>query len=661
MNTNILNNNSDNFDKWINTLGKEKLFEKVDYATDATIKDLITYGNKVNEDYKKAIQALVYSLMFYRNKSTVLAVPLATGSGKSTTMINTVSYMCIDKEFKPYCGTIILKQLIKDVDETVKEINKKHKEQLEELGGFGKVDIAVAYHSQSDFKAINLKANDYPIIVTTHAMFNSMIDNNKIGNLLVWNDNKYNTTLKHDAYYRRRVIIDEEFKGIKFYNINMDTLNLIENASMNLCGEDLFKKFSNEVLTKLKQLFVKSYIMENNNILFTYFEGIEIPEEIKGAFAKCKDQKARESLKAILNMLENGAYIHKEDDIAHKTFTSYKYTNLNCDIFNQILLDATADINTVYKINPNYSVLPLPNVKTYNNTHLHIFDGITGSRQSIIDNFDDGLLNAIVENIINNITEDEEILIVVNKSDLEIQIAEKFEEYECKNKIHYTHYGAITGANKWSQCKKQFMIGIPLVSQESYCLMYYCNSQENDFNKYNNNMRPIKGAKIFIDNNIEELRRGVISSEIIQALNRCQVRKLIDGDTFETHLYMINKDKTIDSMIQKGMPEINISYDWDISYLSLSGNTIVDTELSNEQKLINLLRSIIETSGSIEQLINDKKYIAGKGIKKATLREMLDIKSRTTFTNALNKPLTQQFFKDYNITLVNKSQYILLK
>lgn len=660
MNTNILNNNSDNFDKWINTLGKEKLFEKVDYATDTTIKDLTTYGNKVNEDYKQAIQSLVYSIMFYRNKSTVLAVPLATGSGKSTTMINTVSYMCIDKDFKQFCGSIILKLLIKDVDETVKEINKKYKEQLENIGGFGKSEIAVAYHSQSDFKAINLKANDYPVIVTTHAMFNSMIDNNKIGDLLVWNDNKYNTTLKHDAYYRRRVIIDEEFKGIKFYNINMDTLNLIENASMNLCGEDLFKKFSNEVLTKLKQLFVKSYIMENNNILFTYFEGIEIPEEIKGAFAKCKDQKARESLKAILNMLENGAYIHKEDDIAHKTFTSYKYTNLNCDIFNQILLDATADINTVYKINPNYSVLPLPNVKTYNNTHLHIFDGITGSRQSIIDNFDDGLLNAIVENIINNITEDEEILIVVNKSDLEIQIAEKFEEYECKNKIHYTHYGAITGANKWSQCKKQFMIGIPLVSQESYCLMYYCNSQENDFNKYNNNMRPIKGAKIFIDNNIEELRRGVISSEIIQALNRCQVRKLIDGDTFETHLYMINKDKTIDSMIQKGMPEINISYDWDISYLSLSNNTIVNTELSNEQKLINLMRDIVENEGYRNILIKDKKYILNKGIRKSLLRDILGI-SPATFKNSMNKPLTQQFFSDYNINLGNgKSQYILL-
>ena len=70
------------------------------------------------------------------------------------------------------------------------------------------------------------------------------------------------------------------------------------------------------------------------------------------------------------------------------------------------------------------------------------------------------------------------------------------------------------------------------------------------------------------------------------------------------------------------------------------------------------MQRIIEDEEYRNELIEKKLYSVDKGIKKAKLRELIDISSRTTFSKALETPLMKQFIKDYNINIIESSQFI---
>lgn len=458
------------------------------------------------------------------------------------------------------------------------------------------------------------------------------------------------------------MIIDEEIKNVRFFEVNIKTINILENCIMNLGNNDLYDEFIDFII-KIKREFLKPYQIQKNKMFFITLDNITVPEKLDEVIYDSKDRSAQESLLSIHNLLEHGGYLRYTDDIEHKSIVTFQYIDVNSSLFSQVALDATSGINHLYKINKDYNVINLPLIKNYNNTYIKIFDAITGSRKSILDNLEEGLLDKFVEYIENNITETDKVLIILNKKEYETPIKKRFKDYQYLENLFFTYYGLTTGVNEWAECNKLFSLGIPLMDDPCTPLLYFLSTVENvkpdDFNSMDTTLIPKKGARRFIEEEFEAIRVSQTASMVVQAINRIQCRRYVNGGTPETHIFLINKDKEIDNLIKESMPGVNIDYSWKLDFEDKKGN-IKTRKITPEEKLIHIMQRIIEDEEYRNGLILDKKYDIDKGIKKSILRELAEINNRMTYNDAMKKPLMEQFIKDFNLTINSTDKYIKL-
>jgi len=647
---------------------KELKLQKINELSQLAINRLTGFNKSpLGDKYELAIQELVKYILFYTNKEKVIAFPMSTGSGKSTITELSMAYMYNDKLFKNYCGTIILKLTRVDCNSTADNINK-----------YANKEIAYAYHGGDvqDGKANDITIEDlqtYPILVMTHEGYKAFVNRKEvksknkrrkvdINDIYEWTDKRIDKlTVNYNIFTRQRLIIDEEISTVETVAINIKTINIIENAIMNMGNNDLYDEFMCFV-NSIKKEFIKSYTEKANKLNFVYFENIIKPEGMDEAIYDSKDFKARECYINILNLLEHGGYVRFSTELENKSITTFKYIDIYNPRFAKLQLDATADVNKLYKYNPNYEVKELPQFKTYKNTYLHIYDKVTGSRSSVIEHFNQGMLQACIKDIGDKLKEGEKGLIVFNNKDLEYGFYDEIKDTDLMGRVWLTHYGLTTGSNKWKDYDKVFVYGLNIMNDAIYPILYHCNSHETDFNKYDTMLIPRKGSRAYAETKFEEVRTGLISSAIIQAINRIKIRKYCNGDTPETHIYMINSDKSIDNIIKGSMKGINILYDWELDFSPPKKEHKLKSE-DNTLKIIDYLKFLIENPESkfVEELKNEQ-MLTDKGIKKKDLREGLGFANRPTFNRALDKPIFKQFCLDYNIDTSNKNnKYISIE
>lgn len=644
-------------------LKNQELETKKNYlksATNMTVQALRNYGNTIEEDrdYYNGLQQLMYYIMFYSNKEKMAVINFPTGCGKSTAMNNGMAYLLKNKDLCTYSGTIILKLTKEDCNDTMNTINS-----------ISKSNLAYSYHSGYDKNNDRQRSSiteeelrKYPIIILTHKGFLKLIEKDQINKLYEWTDMKIDGNQgKYNTYYRNRLIIDEAINNVEFMSITIKTINILENAIMNLGNEDIYNLF-NSFIMKIKIEFLKPYDAKKNKVFFCTFDNIEVPEGLDEAMYEIKDTKAKESYLAIRTMLTNGGYVAYSDKIEYKSITTYKYININVPYFHQVVLDATSSINYLYKINPKLRVIDLPQIKSYRNVHLNIFNGLTGSISSMKNSFQDGFLDAVVQDIKNKINDKDKILIVVNNVDREKEINEVFENYEHKDQISCTHFGLTIGSNKWSEFTKIFILGIQLMPEAIYPLMYFTNSlNEEDFTKEKFNSLdtttlPIKGNKKYKQKEFEKVKTSTISSLIVQTLNRIHCRACVNGESPETYAYFVNRDKEVDYLIKEAMPDIQISYDWNLQYESKSKGKIIENKKEIVEILIDCFERIISDEKYKLELIN-QEVLTDKGISKSKLKTLLDIKN-DTFKKAMIKPIMLQYIKDKNLDITSNNRYI---
>lgn len=632
-------------------------------ATTMTTKALISYGNTIedNGEYHNGIKQLMYYIMFYSNKEKMAVINFPTGCGKSTALNNGISYLLNNTDLRSYAGTIILKLTQDDCNETMECINK-----------ITNNNLAYAYHSEYD--KINERYKNriedeelrkYPIIILTHKGFLKLIEKDEINKLYEWTDMKVDGKQgKFNTYYRNRLIIDEAINNVEFMSITIKTINTLENAIMNLGNEDVYNLF-NSFITKIKREFLRPYDAKKNKVFFCTFDNIEIPEGLDEAIYEIKDSKAKESYLSIRTMLHNGGYVSYSDKIEYKSITTYKYININVPYFHQVILDATSSINYLYEINPKLQVINLPQIKSYKNVYLNIFNGLTGSINSMKESFQEGLLEIVIEDIKSKIGDDDKILIVVNNIDREKEINESFKDYERKDQIDCTHFGLTVGSNKWSKFTKIFVLGIQLMPEAIYPLMYFTNFlNEEEFTKENFNSLdtttlPIKGNKKYKQKEFEKVKTSTISSLIVQTLNRIHCRACVNGESPETYAYFINRDKEVDSLIKEAMPNIQISYDWNLQYNSISKGKIIKNKKETVEIVIDFFEKV-KTNKKYRQELTSQNVLTEKGLNKAKIKELLDIKN-DTFKKVMLKPLMLQYLKDNEIDITSNNRYIKIK
>lgn len=610
-----------NYEKYFTTINKENKEIITNNIVNLTIKDLVSYGNIINDEkYVEALKLIIDNIVFYDNNKIINVIDFPTGCGKTTAMINSVSYIVQDKNLKPYSGTIILRLFKNDCDETAEIINKK----------VGK-NVAYSFHSgDRRNKITNRKLSNYPIVVMTHEGFKTLIKKNELEKLQYWHDKKRNKlTKEYNQFYRQRLIVDEEIKNVRFFEVNLKTINILENAIMNLGNDNLYDEFVKFII-KIKREFLKPYDIKKNKMFFITFDDIEVPEKLDEVIYDSNDRLAQESLLSIHNLLAHGGYLRYSKEIEHKSIVTYQYIEVNSPLFNQIILDATSNINYLYKINNDYNIIKLPLIKNYNNTYINIFDGITGSRKSISDNLEDGLLEKFVDYIENNITETDKVLIVLNNKEYEKVIKKRFKDYKYFQNISFTYFGVTIGTNKWAGCNKLFSLGVPLLNDPCSPLLYFLSTIENkelkpdDFNSKDTTLVPNKGARRFIEEEFEAIRISQTASIIVQSINRTQSRKYINGDTLETYIFIINKDKEIDKLIQESMPGVNIEYNWDLGFKNKQGK-LIQSKVTPEERLIYVIKEVIENEEYRQELIENNIYDINKGIKKTNLRKLAQL------------------------------------
>ena len=645
-----------NYEKYFTSLDSTKKENFINDVVNLTIKDLVSYGNVISDEkYTESLKIIADNIMFYDNNKIINAINFPTGCGKTTIMINSIAYMVNNKELLPYSGTIILRLYKSDCDDTASAINKKVKK-----------NVAYSFHSGDNKNRINNEdLSTYPIVVMTHEGFKTLIKNNDLERLQCWANKKRNRiTKEYNKFYRQRLIIDEEIKNVRFFEVNIKTINNLENCIMNLGNNDLYDEFI-EFIIKIKREFLKPYQIQKNKMFFITLDNIVVPEKLDEVIYDSKDKIAQESLLSIHNLLEHGGYLRYSDEIEHKSIVTFQYIDINSPLFSQIALDATSGINHLYKINKDYNVINLPIIKNYNNTYINIFNGITGSRKSIGDNLEEGLLDKFVEYIENNIVETDKVLIILNKKDYEAPIKKRFKDYIYLENLIFTYYGLTTGINDYAECNKLFSLGIPLMDDPCTPLLYFLSTIEIDklkpdnFNSMDTTLIPKKGARRFIEEEFENIRVSQTASVVTQAINRISCRQYIKGDTPLTYIFLINKDKEIDNLISISMPGVNISYDWKLDFEDKKGN-IKTRKITPEEKLIHVMQRIIEDEEYRNELIEKKMYSVDKGIKKSKLRELADMGNRVAYNDAMKKPLMEQFIKDYNLTINSTDKCIKL-
>lgn len=640
-------------------IDKGELNIKLNKVLENTIKDL-PFGSTISSEYKQALRKVIYYIMYYNKENSIATIPMITGGGKSTALINATAYMVNDSILFPYCGTVILKLEQKDCDEAVAKINKKA----------GR-EVAYSYHSgigknkRPKNQISKKKLKDYPILIMCHEGFKELMKCDKRDKILDWSNAQVNKMYSEfNKLERRRLVIDEEISNVEIKTITLKTITMVENEILNMGNKYLFNIF-NKFITEVKKEFIKPYDIKRNSSEFIHIN-IEIPDKLSEYIYKETSRSTQEAYLALVDLIKHGGYIQYSDDINKKCITTYAYINVNVPIFYKIQLDATANINYLYNINKDYSLVSLPNFKTYYNTHIHVFDKITGSRSTIEKGFNEGLLDSCIKDITSKANNGDKVLIILNNKTYVESFQEKLLSSElyhgCKDlniQVDFTYYGAFTGKNNWSDYNKLFSIGIPIYSETTYPILYHVNNDTVDLTQFDTTLVPMNGARRYLQQEFEKVRVSLIAKELIQGINRIRCRWFKDGDTPEAHIYMINKDKEVDYLIKKAMPEVNMLYDWDLDYRHNYSDK--QTALTSEEALIQEITKI-QDNPIYKELLIAKGLINDKGIKKSSLRELCNIKSRQTFSDILNTPIFHQFCKDRNIDLSNtKSHYLQIQ
>lgn len=241
-------------------------------------------------------------------------------------------------------------------------------------------------------------------------------------------------------------------------------------------------------------------------------------------------------------------------------------------------------------------------------------------------------------------------------------IMDALKGYEKLEQIDVTHYGRTIGSNKWSDFDKIFVLGIQLLPDAIYPLMYFTSSVKEEeltaekFNSLDTTLVPVKGNRKYKQKEFEQVKVSTISSLIVQTLNRIKCRGYVNGEAPETYAYLINRDKEVDALIAKAMPDIQITYNWGIEYKSKKSGKTIDNKKDVVEMLIEFFEKVRLDEYYRDELI-ENDILLEQGLSKAKVKELLDIVN-ITFKKAMTKPLMLQYIKDNNIDVESNNRYI---
>lgn len=518
------------------------------------------------------------------------------GSGKSTTLQHYLQHGLNDS----YKALIIV-ELIETCDEYEAVLKDKN---------------AVAIHSKNErdlYEYLNA-----PILIITH--------------------NRLTTLLKEgfadDIFDRYDLIaIDEQintYQHVSFTlkELTIDIIPILENYNV-LSQEDM--GIFTFLVDQMKEL-EKEHKGNAIQIHQRYTDEVENFLNLKSIAQKIQDFLALKGGK-----FEQARHYTKLDNCATRLRTLSKQGRMKVSFFqkeplkttfnvvidflpihiSKVIFDGTASINDTYKllnehINKNtVEVKHYAGLRTFTNASIKYYKIATGkSKLTISANKmqDNGKyakqiedVKASLEELVNGVKElypiDEKVLFVIHKDNVEL-----LSPMIINTQWDITYWGKHVGSNDWKDYSKVVIYGLNYLPEETYRAIFYSTMSS----RTKTDIAPI-----------DDLKAGLISSDILQAMFRGQIRVAINnGNCKENTEIIISLPNN--NLCDEILDRLKVIVP-DAEYEEINWIKRVDSDSANRKKMYTLI--------SYLNMNSNKDYLSPSEVKKAIdapIRDLLD-------------------------------------
>ncbi len=440
-----------------------------------------------------------------------------TGTGKSLGL----ELYCSRLPQENHPGVLIIVRLKKQADEMADNINA--------LAG---AKVAIATHTDSTHDS----AEEYnsPILIATHSAYShAMTSPLKLESLTQWNLGK-----------RKLTVIDEALDIIHHNQVSLDELRVmrghlphtiamrhrLEVAKLDRAIE-LLEAFAGETIASFRLAAT-----ELGDIAGSTFTGLRealktLPLDSVVLHSTNANERNRlatrhgQTLTQLEAVLQDWCLYARKG--AQHTLTTSRVT-VPLEMFDAVVLDATASLNPVYKLLGDKVRLidPPHNIRNYGNVRLHVSTGHRVGKGSLSKNTNRDA-ELFVAGLSQQVTKERKLLVCTHKDikPLLEGYANQFESYSVAN------WGAIDGKNDWQDYDAVALFGLAYLDRikpetSLIALLNWSGSTV---------------AKEAYTQTVEQLYWGHVAVTVVQAINRVHCRRVIDeqGNCHTTDVYLL--------------------------------------------------------------------------------------------------------------------------
>lgn len=536
--------------------------------------------------------------------------------GKTKTMIKTIREM---QRWNPQIKFLIVTKFIDEGNDIQSQIRD-----------------SLAYNSDNNKDVEEEELCKYNVLIITHSLYERLCKD-----------------ANRRRYYikgRHTLIIDEELNLLKvsqFDNNSIHQMGIILNelsvtqnskdidSNINL-QESYYKIISGlaEAKDKFnnKQMEFFCYddplIEEQIDYLIDLVKRCNMTKEYLKFLKRKYDIKTdKEKIVYQLEMLKK-FYNNHNVIVCSRTLYTYDDRHQYFLLRNNILLDASADFNMIYKISPYFDLVSTERIVSHQNTTIH-WAHVTTSAYALKHN--DGLVENLFQSMILELKPNDKVLVLATEYYLE-SYKQMLSSHQRKLtqqgiKIEMENFQGMRGKNDWKDFNKCFVLHTPSMGFPYYVFAYKLYGLEwpelTNEDLYTKKIGKYHG---FANNAIlEELKQTDITSTIYQGIKRINRNNNLQAD-----IYIANNNEPVMNNLFKQLRDVNI-VDWKLAE-PVKKKRKKRKQLSyNNKKRTNVATN--NKQNNIEKIIDYFKNIEPGTYTKKQARESTGILTRKSFTD----------------------------
>lgn len=500
------------------------------------------------------------------NQWSILRLP--TGSGKTQGLALYCSLLSEQEDHHP--GVLVITKFTDEVDNLVNTINQAPY-----------VRTALAEHGKfkPEERPTPEEMHSSPVLAITHSMYKQALEANSHSADANTSWGKF-TEWKRGT--RKLIVIDEALDVIEPVHVNHDLLRMVrawvprwmESARPEITEtfDKIVAQFDEWEKAHPKEYdgevvdadFWREFNQSDLSALCDELCKLPLARMITGRADRGHMlRRCREIFFDIAFILSNQSWYERKRGAGA---LNSAYVGLPTHINSAVIMDATAYQSRAYDLLgsiPNFRPMP-DNIRNYGNVRLHVVYGYQNSTYHLMKpGQDEQHFVDVVDAFDPAMPSNTKFLFVTSK-----EVSKKLTKLKSKyEKCEVAYWGDINGKNEWSDCTAIVIYGLPRLSEITPQISIL--AFENWHKKTKRNYIPpaivetmpddtdtIYNYDEFVEE--EDYHQGHVTSEIIQAINRVQCRKITDdnGGCPETDVYLLfNTGDEFEQAILKAIDE----------------------------------------------------------------------------------------------------------